>query len=94
MKKLRLIKNLFNSQLFMIFLFSLFSCISIFIFFQFKPQELFICDEYKSYLISFFGNDYNFIYPLNRCDDKVYFAVLEEYFLLFGDEFLILHVAF
>ena len=83
MKKLRLIKNLFNSQLFMIFLFSLFSCISIFIFFQFKPQELFICDEYKSYLISFFGNDYNFIYPLNRCDDKVYFAVLEEYFLLF-----------
>lgn len=82
MKKL-IRNNLFKNQLFLISFFSLFSCLSIFIFFQFKPQEMFICDEYRNYFVTLFGNNYNFIYPLNRCDDKVYFAVLEEFFLLF-----------
>tara|TARA_X000000368_G_scaffold111569_1_gene86866 strand:+ start:31563 stop:32951 length:1389 start_codon:yes stop_codon:yes gene_type:complete len=83
MSKAKLTKNLINNQLFLISFLSLFSCLSIFIFFQLRPQELFICDVYKTYVISIFGNDFNFIYPLNKCDDKVYTAVLEEFILLF-----------
>tara|TARA_B100000579_G_scaffold437745_1_gene468732 strand:+ start:1082 stop:2470 length:1389 start_codon:yes stop_codon:yes gene_type:complete len=83
MKNFKLTKNLFNNQLFLISFFSLLSCLAIFISFQFKPQDLFICDEYRSYFITLLGNDLNFIYPLNKCDDKVYFAVLEEFQLLF-----------
>ena len=50
-EQVKLTKNLINNQLFLISFLSLFSCLSIFIFFQLRPQELFICDVYKTYVI-------------------------------------------
>ena len=81
MKKIK--KRLLANQLFLITIFSLFSCSIVFIIFQIRPQELFICDEYKEYFISIFNRDLSFIYPINKCDDKVYFAILEDFSLLF-----------
>ena len=67
----------------MIFLFSLFSVSIIFLFFQLNPQELFICDEYKEYSLMIFNNDINFKYPVSKCDDKVYFAILDNFESIF-----------
>ena len=43
-----------------------------FAFFQLNPQELFICDVYSEKVLYFNSFNFEFLYPLNRCDDKIY----------------------
>ena len=81
--QIKLPQKILENQLLSIIIYSFLSCITIFLFFQYKPQDLFICDEYKKHFFTFLNNDLDFIYPFNRCDDKVYFGLLEDYYSLF-----------
>tara|TARA_B100000965_G_C19591996_1_gene758391 strand:+ start:1877 stop:3268 length:1392 start_codon:yes stop_codon:yes gene_type:complete len=51
---------------------SLLILIMYFVFFQLNPQELFICDVYSEKVLYFKSFNFEFLYPLNRCDDKIY----------------------
>ena len=61
-----------TSIVLIIFTSSLFIFVSYFIFFQSNPQELFICDVYKTSTLKLNSINFEFLYPLNKCDDKIY----------------------
>lgn len=70
-------KNYRNrTSFFIISITSVFIYIIYFVFFQSNPQELFICDVYSKNVISFGSIDLEFLYPFNRCDDKIYLNTL------------------
>jgi len=61
-----------TSIVLIIFISSLFIFVLYFIFFQLYPQELFICDVYKTSTLKLNSINFEFLYPLNKCDDKIY----------------------